>query len=411
MRRIMRALAVLFVLCACHRAPAMEELEAEEDIAELLPHVFPTAEDGVNAYTRSWAILPELGYAPDTGGVVGGKFTHRNLLDSGTRLDVEGQYAMNRQQSFALSVGSPHLEDDRLLLLFRAKYYLDPQREFYGLGNNTLSTDPELPTTHKFQEISGALTLGWRPFDRVAFNLAVGLRKVNIGHGTREDSRPFTQDAFPDLPGVHGGVVNPLAISLVWNTRDDVVRPTHGWRVIVKVIHTNKALLSDFEFTRYVFDAGYLRSFSGGRQIIGLRVDGEYVAEPQKQVPFWELAELGGQDTLRGFLPHRFLGKGRALLNGEFRSRITEFDFSSLWHVKIDGVIFGDAGRVFLDHSDVNNEFSLNSDIFDRIVSDFQYSYGAGVRIALAQALVARIDAGFSREETGLVYLSFGQTF
>jgi len=79
--------------------------------------------------------------------------------------------------------------------------------------------------------------------------------------------------------------------------------------------------------------------------------------------------------------------------------------------VKVDGVLFGDAGRVFLDHSDVNNEFSLNSDIFDRIVSDFQYSYGAGVRIALAKALVARIDVGFSREETGLVYLSFGQTF
>ena len=79
--------------------------------------------------------------------------------------------------------------------------------------------------------------------------------------------------------------------------------------------------------------------------------------------------------------------------------------------MKIDGVLFGDAGRVFLDHSDVNQEFHLNSDIFSRIVGDFQYSYGAGLRIALAEALVARIDAGFSREETGLVYLSFGQTF
>ena len=43
------------------------------------------------------------------------------------------------------------------------------------------------------------------------------------------------------------------------------------------------------------------------------------------------------------------------------------------------------------------------------VVSDLQYSYGGGLRIALSQALVARIDVGFSDEETGLVYLAFGQ--
>ena len=153
---------------------------------------------------------------------------------------------------------------------------------------------------------------------------------MSVGRGKHEDHRPFTQDQFPDLPGIHGGVVNPLALSVVWNSRDDVVRPTHGWLVILKVIHTNKALLSDFEFTRYVLDAGYLRAFRGGRQIVGLRVDGEYVAAPTSKIPFWELAELGGEDTLRGFFPHRFVGKGRGLLNGECRSYLSEFDFFDL---------------------------------------------------------------------------------
>jgi outer membrane protein assembly factor BamA len=404
------ALTLLFGL---NLKPAwgIEELEAEEDIAELLPEVFPVRESGNGSRGRQWAILPEFGYGPETGVLGGVKFAHRNLYGLGTRLDTEAQYAMNRQQSFAVSIGSPHLANDRLLLLLRAKYYMDPQREFFGLGNNDLSKDPDLPSTHRFQDLGGAITLGWRPFNRVAFNFAIGLRKVNIGHGPPKDNRPFTQDEFPALPGIHGGVVNPLALSLVWNSRDDVIRPTHGWRIILKVIHTNKALLSDFEFTRYVLDAGYLHSFSEGRQVLGIRVDGEYVAAPADEVPFWELAELGGQDTLRGFFPHRFLGKGRALLNAEFRSRITAFNFYDLWRVRLDGVVFGDAGRVFLDHSDVSREFHLNRDIFERIVSDFQYSYGAGVRFALSEALVARIDIGFSREETGLVYLSFGQTF
>ena len=70
-----------------------------------------------------------------------------------------------------------------------------------------------------------------------------------------------------------------------------------------------------------------------------------------------------------------------------------------------------DAGRVFINTQDLKNESSLDSSIISRIIEDFQYSYGAGLRIALSQSLVARIDVGFSREETGLIYLSFGQTF
>jgi hypothetical protein len=99
------------------------------------------------------------------------------------------------------------------------------------------------------------------------------------------------------------------------------------------------------------------------------------------------------------------------LLNGELRFRITEFDFYDVWHVRLDGVLFGDGGRVFIDQNDIGDEFHLNQQIIERILKDFQYSYGGGFRIALSHALVARIDVGFSDEETGLVYLSFGQTF
>jgi outer membrane protein assembly factor BamA len=402
-------LATAVLIAAVKPVHAIEELGAEEDVAELLPSRFPGQETPPDLSERKWAVLPILGYGPDTGALAGGKFEDRDIAESGTTLDLEASYALNKQQSVALSIGSPHLLDDRFLLLLRAKYYMDPQRDFFGLGNNDVGPQPA--STNLFQEIGGALTVGWRPFERVAFNFAVGVRQVHIRNGDRNDSIPFTPEAFPNLPGVKGGVVNPLALSLVWNTRDDIVRPTHGWRVILKAIHTDRALFSDFEFTRYVFDAGYLRSFSDGRQVVGLRVDGEWINAPSQDIPFWELSELGGEDTLRGFFPHRFVGKARALLNGEFRFRITEFDFYHLWHVRWDGVLFGDGGRVFISQSDVRDEFHLNSNIFGRIIGDFQYSYGVGVRIALSEALCARIDVGFSEEETGLVYLSFGQTF
>jgi len=42
---------------------------------------------------------------------------------------------------------------------------------------------------------------------------------------------------------------------------------------------------------------------------------------------------------------------------------------------------------------------------------DMRFSYGGGVRFALGEATIARVDVGFSEEEKGLVYLVFGHTF
>jgi hypothetical protein len=180
--------------------------------------------------------------------------------------------------------------------------------------------------------------------------------------------------------------------------------------VILKIIAANHAF-SDFKLARFIVDGGYLRSIYGGRYIFGLRLNGEVIEAPEGQVPFWELTDLGGRDTLRGFFPHRFVGEARVLLNGEFRFRITEFNFYRLWRTRIDGVVFGDGGRVFIDRDELQDEFKLNTEIVGRLLDDLQYSYGGGLRVALSEALVARIDAGFSDEETGLVYLSFGHTF
>jgi outer membrane protein assembly factor BamA len=425
------ALGLVVLLVASLPSGAIEQLEVEEDISDLLPTKFPGEARPNDTESRPWALLPQFGYGPDSGFLFGAKFAHRDLGAMRLAVDVDGTYAVEEHQNLALSIATPHIYDDRLLFVFRLKYHFDPQRDFFGLGDNKLLDcsgtfspeclcDPDQPgypdcprggpfSTHAFRDIGGALTIGWRPFERVAFNFAVGLREVQIRRGRRRDEIAFTVDKYPDLPGIEGGIVNPVVASLVWNTRDEVTRPTRGWRVILKVIQANHAF-SDFKFTRFIADAGYLRSFDRARYVVGLRVNGEWV-ESRQAAPFWELTELGGEQTLRGFFPHRFVGKSRILLNGEFRGHISTFDFRRLWHVRIDGVLFGDGGRVFVNRDDLHDEFHLDAEIIERVLQDFQYSYGCGLRIALSEALVAKIDVGFSNEETGLLYLSFGHMF
>src|SRR5690606_9126509 len=101
---------------------------------------------------------------------------------------------------------------------------------------------------------------------------------------------------------------------------------------------------------------------------------------------------------------------------------LVDFNFFDVWDVQIDGVAFGDVGRVFLDDGDRRAANGCPPPgILDPILGaceeqpdgddEVKFSYGGGTRIALGKALVARIDVGFSEEEKGLVYLTFGQTF
>jgi outer membrane protein assembly factor BamA len=389
-------------------AVAIEEIHTEEDIADLLAEPPPSPEETAG---RQWAILPEIGYGPDTGAVGGLKFTHRNVGGAGVTLDVDGTYAFEGQTDLSLVVGTPHLLNERFLMLARVRYYYDPQQEFFGLGDNDIGPDPV--STQSYEEWDAEGTFGWRPLPRLAIDLNVGVRHVRIGHGDKLDNppRPFTVDAFPRLPGVEGGYVNPLGLSIVWTTRDEVLQPSRGWRAILKVAHTDRALLSDFQFTRVDADVGYLYPVFRGGHVLGLRLNGGFIDGPRRDVPFWELERLGGDDTLRGFFPRRFLGTQRVLGTLEYRFPLFGFDFFSIWHVRVGGVVFGEAGRVFISSGELRHEFTLNESTVSRVVSDLRYSYGGGLRIALSQALVARIDVGFSDEEKGLVYLAFGQAF
>jgi len=110
-------------------------------------------------------------------------------------------------------------------------------------------------------------------------------------------------------------------------------------------------------------------------------------------------------DTLQGYFPRRFLGTGRVLLNAEYRARLGGFTFLRLWYLQFDGAVFAGAGRVFMDRDDLGRRFAPGD------AARLRFAGGPGLRIALSQALVARIDVGFSEEEAGIVYLAFGHAF
>jgi outer membrane protein assembly factor BamA len=259
--------------------------------------------------------------------------------------------------------------------------------------------------------VNGRVALAARLSRRFTLVGAVAYNDVRIRRGARADDTPSTKDLFPDLAGIRGGTTNPISVSLIFDDRDDVTRPTRGWNVIAKYDRVDRGFGNDFEFNRYILEASYLYPLLTRRQVIGVRGAGEYVDSKRRETPFFELSSLGGGDDMRGYFPERYLGKAKVIAGAEYRLKIFDFNFFDIWDVKIDGVGFFDAGRVFLDEDDLAATFGVDETALPKLKDRIRLSYGGGVRFALGEAILARIDVGFSEESRGLVYLVFGHTF
>lgn len=386
--------ALAWTASRAHATPE-NDLDPENLISDSLPSRAPVDESA--GRRLPFAILPQAGYGPETGPKVGVKFEGRDLLGGSTVGDVNLLVALNRQQKATITVGNTELGP--FMLFGTAAWYADPAVEFFGLGNNDVG--PDAIANYEIRRARVGVTVGYRLLRKLALVLAGFYRDTNVKNGTSDDT-PSIQRFAPGLYGVHGAQSNYLSAALVYNSRDDLVRPTEGWEVIFKYLNADHALFNrDTDYQKLILDVSFIQPLVWRRQVIALHANTEVVFADDDEIPFFELSSLGGDDTMRGYFPERYLGKGSMLFNAEYRLKLVDFNFMKLWDVTIDGVGFGDLGRVYEDGHDFTHH------PFDHV----RYSYGGGLRIGLSSGLVARIDAGFSPEETGLVYLTFGHTF
>lgn len=356
------------------------------------------------------AALPQLGYDPSVGFIFGGKFSYVNFGDTHMNLDVGATQSTGGETDFEASWGTPRLFGSDFIGLVRARYQLYPNQDFYGLGNNDVGDDAL--SQHEQHATSLLFTLARRLAPHWVAAGTIGYDRVTIGPGDPDHDKTSTTDTYSRLPGIKGGYNNPLSLSIIYNNRHDLTRPQQGWSVTGKVTHVGPELGNDFHYTRFTGDASYVHPIGSPRHLIGIRVDGQYVTGSGSHLPFYEYSSLGGFDNLEGFYPNRFLGQSRVFARLGYQTLLADFNFRDIWRVRLDGTLFGGAGRVFLDRSRLPDDLSGDMSRFAPGRDDaIQFSYGAGLQMALGEALTTRLDVGFSGESKGLVYLSFGNAF
>jgi outer membrane protein assembly factor BamA len=320
-------------------------------------------------------------------GATGSAHYERFLADQ-AKFDADVAQSTRNQAFYRLRYADLNLRDPRYLFEGFGLYENDRTARFFGIGPNSLESNE---TNYTLRQVGGEVTFGRRLIPELIASLTERLRSVSIRRGA-VDSLPFLQDVFTDVPGEDGSFVWAHRLALTYDTRNSRVTPTQGRFGQVFIEVADEAIGSKASFVRYGLQGRWLWPHLGERLVLAVRglldrVDGS-------DVPFFELSELGGDETLRGFGENRFLDEGRVLVNAEERLKVFQINYGNV-RTDIELAVFTDIGRVFHNFSDLGS-------------GKIQAVVGGGIRFLAASQIVAKIDVGLGSEGvavfTGLDY-------
>ena len=283
------------------------------------------------------------------------------------------------ERKFLLSYVDPGFGNGRYSIGASVTHFKNATLRFFGLGPSTAKHDQ---TNYTASETRANWKFGVYANEVTQIAISQRLRYMQpIQQGVTE--LPFTGDAFPNVPGVGGATILGQRVSFHYDTRDNLVTPTDGTAVTAYAeLNYNVQNHADPLYSRYGLEVKKLFASESKRAILVVR--GDLQATLGKDVPFYELSSLGGQNNLRGFGVDRYLDKQLLALSVEERIHVLRARFAGV-PADFEVAPFLDTGQVFSSYKNVS-------------FKDYRITPGIGFRGIVRPNVVARFDIGQSRE-------------
>ena len=282
------------------------------------------------------------------------------------------------------------LEDQILFYLPFQVFYKDRKYNFYGELGYYRYNYFYFGNGNSFEDYDGELF--GVTFPRVRLNALyqirpntyLGLRYWMDDYDITEVEEMSVLDT-ENITGQDGGFLSGLGLLAQYDNRDHIFYPRKGWFAEGVILQNGSYLGSPFNFTKVSLDVS--KYISIRRTILALNAYWEW---NEGDIPFNQLALLGGTKRLRGFYEGRFRDEKLALFQSEWR-------FPLFW--RLGAVVFGGLGWVAPEI----NELQLRHT---------RYTVGAGLRILIQKQdqINVRIDFGLGPNTTG-VYITVGEAF
>ena len=279
------------------------------------------------------------------------------------------------------------LSFDRGTQRLNVYYRSEPNAGFYGTGTDVEEGDR---TSFRQRDIYVQLRSKNRLEERVRFDLDVNYHRTEISAGESKDYPPITEAYRRGaLPGLEDAVdIVEVGFTARGQFVDVPGSPTRGNRTRVRFAYRQSIDDDEFSHLRFgLLSEQFMEVFY--RRTVSLQIGTDWRIDAfDNDIPFYELAYLGGTEVLRGFKRGRFRDRGLAYVVGTYKFPIWEL---------VEGTVFYESGRVFNKIGDVG-------------LSDWETSYGGGMRVWVPEGVVFELILARGSELSRLLF-SFAATF
>lgn len=332
--------------------------------------------------TSGLAFLPVVFYTPETKWALGGgglyyfRLTGDKTVDRPSNIAFIAVYTQRKQMNFSFN---PDLYLGKGFHIQWNLQYSDFPDYFYGVGRDTAEEMEELFTSRFWKLSLEALKKIYGPLN-IGFIYFFDRTKL-----TDLDEAPLL--AAGDIPGSNGGTASGLGCFMTYDSRDSIFYPTRGSFHQFSATAFGRSMGSDFTFNRFYLE---LRKYHPLARAHTLAFQSRLLLQ-SGEPPFWRLALLGGEESMRGYYLGRYRDKNMIAFQAEYRW------VPVFWRLGLAA-------------------FAGFGDVADRIgrfdLGHLKYSYGFGLRFVFdtKQRLNIRLDFGFGKGTSG-IYFTAAEAF
>ena len=337
--------------------------------------------DSTRHHTR-FAGFPVLGYSPETR-IIGGAYTQLLMGDPSLRrpsaLGLSLLVSQNRQFSINL-FPDLWMKENKYRLAGEIKWQHWPDK-FFGIGNGTRKEDEEYYVSRVWGIKLDLLYCMLEHF------YAGGLLEIEQNRLVEYDTASLASLPDGTVPGSEGSTIAGLGLALVWDSRSDILLPESGAYCQFRLVCFNPLMGSTHPHTKWILD---LRKYwdLGRGHLLYVQAYGKFLWG--KEIPFRNMALLGGDKLLRGYFRGRYRDRNLLLAQAEYHSPY-------IWRFSL--VAFAGAGDVF--HA---------ASTMDQIRIKPAGGIGLRFRLFRDRRMNLRLDLAAGEDDRG-VYLSILEAF
>jgi hypothetical protein len=322
-------------------------------------------------------LAPSYTYNEIFGNTVTGRYYFYPTDES--QLFTTASYSQHTNREVKLRYENTAFLGGRAYIRGEGYYDADGSLRFFGVGPGTHSQDEAGYTGHN-KVIHGDMGVNF--LENCRFSLGLRYRRMGFDPTIVPGIRDLS--SFNTIPIAEKNTVVQEA-HLLWDNRDFPVTPSKGSSGEIFFEKTSQAWGSDSDYIRYGLEGKHFFPWEDSHQTTA--VHGLYDWANGSNIPFYEMAMLGGRDTLRGFGEGRFYDQGRIAFTAEHRFELTSVSLMGV-STRFEVGPFYDVGTVFPRAQDM-------------MLKDMRQVFGGAFRAVVKPNVVGSVDVGVGKEGVG----------